>query len=158
MFRISRLHFLTGQSGWMDGPTDLYFLFFKLKSYIFYWTIKHRAVGPCLSHATGHGGGPGTVVVGPCRARAGPKCRAAGRANGPRAAWPIICTNAGSSTAIWVLALSFWMKMGIPLSSAGHLAFIAGRTLFTIKSRLTSLVTDFMAFVTGAPGNVKNET
>jgi hypothetical protein len=48
--------------------------------------------------------------------------------------------------------------MGIPLSSVGHLAFIAGRTLFTKKSQLTSLVTDVMAFVTGAPSNVNNET
>ena len=51
LFKISRLHFLTGQLGWMDEPTD----------YIFYWTIKHRAVGPCLSRATGHGGGLGTA-------------------------------------------------------------------------------------------------
>ena len=65
------------------------FIFLELKSYIFYWDIKHRAVGPCLSHATGHGGGPGTAwCLGPCRARAGPKCRA----NGPRAAWPSIST------------------------------------------------------------------
>jgi len=91
LFRNSRLHFLTSQSGWMDGPTDLYFLFLELKSYIFYWAIKHRAVGPCLSRATGHGGGPGTaqclgpcravpcpVVVRPCCVRAGPKCRATG--------------------------------------------------------------------------------
>ena len=72
----------------MDQQTYI-FSFLDLKNYIFYWAIKHRAVGPCLSRATGHGGGPGTArCLGPCRARAGPKCRAAGRANGPRAAWP----------------------------------------------------------------------
>ena len=73
------------------GQQTYIFSFLELKSYIFYWAIKHQAVGPCLSRATGHGGGPGTArCLGPCRARAGPKCRAAGRANGPRAAWPTI--------------------------------------------------------------------
>jgi len=47
------------------------FIFLELKSYIFYWDIKHRAVGPCLSRATDHGGGPGTArYVGPCLSRA----------------------------------------------------------------------------------------
>jgi hypothetical protein len=43
------------------------------------------------------------------------------------------------------------MYMGNPFSSAGHFALIAGRTLFTMKSRLTSMVTDVMAFVTRVP-------
>jgi len=34
--------------------------------------------------------GPGPLANGPCHARAGPKCRATGRASGPRAAWPTI--------------------------------------------------------------------
>jgi len=59
----------------------------------------HRAglfTGPCSGRATGQGGGPGTgpgpgpVAIRPCRARAGPKHRAAGRADGLRAAWPCI--------------------------------------------------------------------
>jgi len=68
-FRISRLYFLTGHSGWMNRSTDLYFLFFiELKNYIFYWTIKHRAVGPCLSRGTGHSGSPGTAwCLSPCQ-------------------------------------------------------------------------------------------
>ena len=109
LFRISRLHFLTDQSKWIDGPTYLYFLFFRIKkNYIFYWAIKHRAVGPCLSRATSHGGTGTARCLGPCRARAGPKCRVAGRANGPRAAWPTIrvsCTAAGSSLGyVWLPA------------------------------------------------------
>jgi hypothetical protein len=54
----------------------------------------HRAglfTGPCSGRATGQGGGPGTArCLGPCRARAGPKHRAADRADGLRAAWPCI--------------------------------------------------------------------
>jgi hypothetical protein len=49
--------------------------------------------GPCPCRATGLGGGPGTACcLGPCRSRAGPKRRATGRADGPRAAWPYIST------------------------------------------------------------------
>jgi hypothetical protein len=59
----------------MSQQTYIFF-FFRIKRYIFYWDIKHRAVGPCLSRATGHGGGPGTArCLGPCRAVLG-SCRA----------------------------------------------------------------------------------
>ena len=77
--------------GWANKPI---FSFLELKSYIFYWAIKHRAVGPCLSRATGHGGGPGTArCLGPCRAvpdscRAVPcpdRAKMSGRGPGQRA-------------------------------------------------------------------------
>ena len=70
------------------------FIFLELKSYIFNWDIKHRAVGPCLSRATGHGGGPGMArCVGPCRpgpgsSRAVPcsgRAKMSGRGPGQRA-------------------------------------------------------------------------
>ena len=60
-FLISMLYFLPGHLEWMDGPTGLHFLFLELIGYIFYWAIKHRAIGPCLSRATGHGGSAGTA-------------------------------------------------------------------------------------------------
>ena len=39
LFRISRLHFLTGQLGWMDGSTDLHFPFFRIKK--LYFLLSH---------------------------------------------------------------------------------------------------------------------
>ena len=68
-FRISRVYFLTGHSGWMDGPTNLYFLFFLELKAIFF--IGPLSIGPCLSRATGQVGGPGTArCLGPCPGRA----------------------------------------------------------------------------------------
>jgi hypothetical protein len=56
--------------GWANRST--FSLFLESKSYIFYWAIKHRAVVPEPCH------GPGWRCLGPCHARAGPKCRATG--------------------------------------------------------------------------------
>ena len=64
------------------------------------------------------------------------------------------CTNAGSLTSIWVLALSCWMNIGNPLSSAGHFSLIAGSTFSIRNCRIVSFFTDIMAFVTKVPTDV----
>jgi hypothetical protein len=43
------------------------------------------------------------------------------------------------------------MNMGLPISSSGHFALIAGKILFNIKIRITSLVTEVIALVINVP-------
>ena len=58
----------------------------KLADYILYWAINHRTVGPCLSRATGHGGGPVTAwCLRPCWLAPGSRRVVLGHGPGRRA-------------------------------------------------------------------------
>jgi len=57
----------------------------------------------------------------------------------------------GSFSHKWEGALSFYMKIGLFTSSLGHLARMAGNTLFIMKSLITSLVIEVIGLITCSP-------